>query len=170
LAKTKDEAESHDQTLAALETEIAEYKKTLSQLETDYEEVKRGATGPDQVTLTEEQEAEYERVREAAAAASDKPRRKLTSLNRKLESARATAANLGQEYEEVKNRRDEAARDVRDFTERKEKLSSVSIELLCLSLECDLLLKRQIYSFTVNLILTLAELGQDEEGLDYYGT
>ena len=129
LAKTKEEAESHDQTFAALETEIVEYKETLSQLESDYEEVKRGATGPDQVTLTEEQEAEYERVREAVAAASDKPRRKLTSLNRKLESARAKAANLAHEYDEVKNRRDEAARDVHDYTERKEKLTNVSIGL-----------------------------------------
>jgi structural maintenance of chromosome 1 len=129
LAKTKKEAESHDQTFAALETEIDEYKTTLAQLESEYEDAKRDATGPDQVTLTEEQEVEYERVREAAAAASDKPRRKLTSLNRQLESARAKAANLGQEFEEVKNRRDEAASDVRDFTERKEKLSSVSAKL-----------------------------------------
>lgn len=129
LAKTKKEAESHDQTFVALETEIDEYKTTLTQLESEYEDAKRDATGPDQVTLTEEQEVEYERVREAAAAASDKPRRKLTSLNRQLESARAKAANLGQEFEEVKNRRDEAASDVRDFTERKEKLSSVSAKL-----------------------------------------
>ena len=129
LAKTKKEAETHDETFAALETEIAEYKETLVELESDYEQVKRGATGPDQVTLTEEQEAEYERVREAAAAASDKPRRKLTLANRKLSSARAKAANLAQEYEEVKNRRDEAARDVRGFTERKEKLSDVSTVL-----------------------------------------
>lgn len=126
LVKTKKEAESHEQTLTALDREITEYRETLSQLETDYEEVKRGATGPDQVTLTEEQEAEYERVREAAAAASDKPRRVLTSLNRKLESARAKAANLAQEQEEIKARRDEAARDVRDLAERNDKLSNVS--------------------------------------------
>jgi structural maintenance of chromosome 1 len=127
LVKTEKEAESHDQTLTALEKEISEYKETLSQLEADYEEVKRSATGPDQVTLTEEQEAEYERVREAAAAASDKPRRVLTSLNRKLESARAKAANLAHEHGEIKARRDEAARDVRDFAERKDKLSNVSL-------------------------------------------
>ena len=127
LIKTKQEAASHDETLAALEREIKEYKETQLQLETDYEEVKRGATGPDQVTLTEEQEAEYERVREAAAAASDKPRRVLVSLNRKLEAARAKAANLAQERDEVKSRRDEAARDVRDFSERKDKLSNVSV-------------------------------------------
>jgi structural maintenance of chromosome 1 len=163
LAKTKKEAETHDQTFAALDKEIAEYKETLVELESDYEQVKRGATGPDQVTLTEEQEAEYERVREAAAAASDKPRRKLTLANRKLSSARAKAANLAQEYEEVKNRRDEAARDVRGFTERKEKLSEVSTLLVSKCLNKAVSPNYFCLSFSLSLAI---ELGQDEKGSD----
>ena len=124
IRKMNIDAEKHSTRLADLESEIVEYNTTLQQLETDYGKIKRGAT--DDVTLTEEQEAEYDRVREAAAAASDGPRRVLTGLNRKLEAARVKAATKESEYQEVKSRHEEAASDVRDFTDRKEKLTKVS--------------------------------------------
>lgn len=125
VAKMQKEAQEHTETLNTLEQEIEEYQETQTQLVADYEEVKKGAVGPDDVTLTEKQEAEYERVREAAAAASEEPRRKLTGLNRKLERARAKAADMTQEFKEVTERRNEASRDAADLAERRDKLSKV---------------------------------------------
>jgi len=121
LQKLNSDAEKHSSTLATLDEDINEYKKTRKQLEIGYAKIKRGAT--DDVTLTEEQEAEYDRVREAAAAASDEPRRVLTALNRKLEAARAKAATKLSEYNDVKSRHEEVVGDVKDFTDRKEKLT-----------------------------------------------
>jgi structural maintenance of chromosome 1 len=123
LQKLKSDADKHSATLADLEEEIVEYKKTKKQLEKDYGKIKRGAT--DDVTLTEEQEAEYDRVREAAAAASAEPRRILTGRTRKLEAARAQAATKASEYQEIKSRHEEAAGDVKDFSDRKDKLTTV---------------------------------------------
>jgi structural maintenance of chromosome 1 len=124
VAKKQEEAASHENKLQEIENEIEEYKKTQADLEKDYDEVKRDATGSD-VHLTAEQEDEYERVREAAAAASAEPRRVLTGLNRKLESARAKAANLSQETQDVTANRAEIAKDVKNFAEREEKLTKV---------------------------------------------
>jgi structural maintenance of chromosome 1 len=124
LAKKQEEAASHESKLQEIETEIDEYKKTQADLEKDYDEVKRDATGSD-VHLTAEQEEEYERVREAAAAASAEPRRVLTGRNRKLESARAKAATLAQETQDTTANRAEIANDVKEFAEREEKLTKV---------------------------------------------
>ena len=126
LQKLNSDAEKHSSTLATLDEDINEYKKTRKQLEIGYAKIKRGAT--DDVTLTEEQEAEYDRVREAAAAASDEPRRVLTALNRKLEAARAKAATKLSEYNDVKSRHEEVVGDVKDFTDRKEKLTKVGYD------------------------------------------
>jgi structural maintenance of chromosome 1 len=124
LVKKQEEAASHESKLQEIETEIEEYKKTQADLEKDYDEVKRDATGSD-VHLTAEQEEEYERVREAAAAASVQPRRVLTCLNRKLESSRAKAATLAQETQDTTANRAEIANDVKEFAEREEKLTKV---------------------------------------------
>jgi structural maintenance of chromosome 1 len=124
LSKKQEEASSHKDKLEELDNEITEYKKTQDDLEKDYDEIKRNATGSD-VQLTAEQEQEYERVREAAAAASAEPRRLLTGLNRTLESARAKAGNLSQGLQEVTDTRTEIARDVKEFAERQDKLSKV---------------------------------------------
>jgi structural maintenance of chromosome 1 len=126
LSKKQEEAASHETKLQEIETEIEEYKKTQADLEQDYDTVKRDATGSD-VHLTAEQEEEYERVREAAAAASAEPRRVLTGLNRKLESARAKAATLLQETQDTTANRAEIAKDVKGFAEREEKLTKVRV-------------------------------------------
>jgi structural maintenance of chromosome 1 len=125
LAKKKKEAGNHEGEVEKLENEVKEKKKELEQLEADYEEIKRDAVG-NQVTLTDEQEEELERVRQAAAAASVQPRRTLAGLNRKLTSARAQVGNLAQELEEAKKTKLEAEKQVGQFTEREEKLNSVS--------------------------------------------
>jgi structural maintenance of chromosome 1 len=125
LEKKKVALSTHADKLQQLEDDIAESQKDLGELEQDYASVKRDAA-PDQVTLTQAQEVEYERVREAAAAASVEPRRTLATTNKKLESARAKAADVTAELATVKGRRAEVAREVKELSERTEKLSKVS--------------------------------------------
>lgn len=115
------EAENREETLAKLEQEITEYTQTEKDLEQEYEDMK-SKSSKGAVSLTEEQESEYERVREAAAISSAKPRQALNAANRKLETARAKAATLSEELKELNDRRDSATKKVKDLTERREKL------------------------------------------------
>ena len=55
-----------------LDEKIEQYAGTESQLQEEYEELKK--SGPGNVVLTEDQEAEYEQVRNNSAVASAKPR------------------------------------------------------------------------------------------------
>jgi len=112
------------ETLADLEKEIAEYKETEAELDKEYEEIKsKAASQGGEVALTQEQEEELERVREAAAAASDAPRRALTSHNYKLQAARAKAAKLQQDVDELQSEKEEAVREKKDLADRKDKLA-----------------------------------------------
>jgi DUF4097 and DUF4098 domain-containing protein YvlB len=110
------------------------FADTLEQLEADYEEIKRDAVG-NEVTLTEEQEEELEKVRQAAAAATVTPRRDLAALNRNLTSARAKAAKHTEDLDEAKKTLTETEGQVTTASERKEKLTSVSSKfyLVCLT-------------------------------------
>jgi structural maintenance of chromosome 1 len=128
LTKKQQEAAQHGEKLEQLDTEIAEYQQTVGDLEKDYDEIKREAVGTDNVQLTVEQEEEYERVREAAAAASVKPRRVLTGLNRKLESARAKAAGITQDLADATAQRAEIAKDFKGFGDRETNLSNVCVQ------------------------------------------
>lgn len=125
LSKKKKEAENHTGDVEKIEVDIAEAQEKLSKLEADYEEIKRDAGG-NEVTLTEEQEEEFERVKQAAAAATVKPRRDLAALNRQLTSARAKASKLGEDLDDAKKTRTETEGQVNTLTDRKEKLGSVS--------------------------------------------
>lgn len=120
-----EKAEKHNETLQAMKGEIVEFQSTLKELEKDYASIKQTVV---EVSLTPEQEEEYERVREAAAAASSEPKRKLLALQRHLESARSKAANQDQEYQEALKQARELEKDVVDFTERRNKLVEVSHE------------------------------------------
>ena len=123
--KIAKEAEAREETLANLEKEIKEYGETEEHLQQEYEEMKSsGAQG--EVSLTEEQEAEYGTIREAAAVASAKPRHALGAANRKLENARAKAGALTEELNEMKARKDDATSKVAELVERKDKLEEVS--------------------------------------------
>lgn len=125
LAKKQEQAEQHNDKLKDLDEKIVAAKQDMTDLEQDYAEAKRDAA-PDQATaLTSAQEEEYERVREAAAAASVQPRRQLTTLHKKLETARAKAANASSELEEVQKRKAEVNQEVRDLTERSDRVSKV---------------------------------------------
>lgn len=123
LESQHEKAEKHNETLQSMQGEIKKFQLTLEELEKDYASIKQTVT---EVSLTPEQEAEYERVREAAAAASSEPKRKLTSLQRHLETARSKAANQDQEYQEASKQAQELEKDVSDFTERRDKLVEVS--------------------------------------------
>jgi structural maintenance of chromosome 1 len=123
LAKKKKDASNHQSILEEIETEVEDHRSQLTQLETDYEEIKRNAAG-EEVTLTEEQEEELVRVRQAAAAATVVPRRTLNGLTRKHNAARAKAQTLHQELEDAKKSRTDTQAQVTTLEERKEKLTS----------------------------------------------
>jgi chromosome segregation ATPase len=124
LEKKKKEAETHDERLQSIDKEIAEYKQTEQDLVSEYEQVKRSHSQGD-VVLTQEQEDELERLREAAAAASAEPRRELGKQTRKKETARSKADRFGQELTQAKETLAEVKRDVQEFAERKDKLEKV---------------------------------------------
>ena len=131
VTKIKNQAATHGKTLEDLETEIEEYTETEEQLQEEYEEAKREA-GEGTASLTEEQETEYEKVKEAAAVAAAKPRQALNRANRTLESARAKAASLSAELDEVKTRKEEAAEKVTELSDREAKLTQVRADrLIC---------------------------------------
>lgn len=126
LAKKTKEAETHEDKLAGLDQEIVEYRQTEKDLVAEYEETKKELLPEGEaVHLTAEQEDEYERVREAAAAASAEPRRVLASLNRKLESARSNAATLSTDLSEAKERQTQTKSDIKECSDRIEKVSEV---------------------------------------------
>ena len=124
LDKARTESDSHGEILGKLEKEISEYEDTDRLLKDEYDEVKKtGSQG--QVLLTEEQEAEYEKIREAAAVASAKPRQILNSENRKLDSAKSNATAVLEELNELKSKRNEAIQNAKELTERRDKLQEV---------------------------------------------
>eukprot|EP00559_Dactyliosolen_fragilissimus_P007056 CAMPEP_0184857402 /NCGR_PEP_ID=MMETSP0580-20130426/2557_1 /TAXON_ID=1118495 /ORGANISM="Dactyliosolen fragilissimus" /LENGTH=1342 /DNA_ID=CAMNT_0027352975 /DNA_START=182 /DNA_END=4211 /DNA_ORIENTATION=- len=122
LAKIRTEADSHNSILEKIEKEIVEYTETERLLGEEYDEAKKQKASEEQVVLTEEQEAEYETIREAAAVASAKPRQMLATHNRKLETARARALNTSDDLKEIKARRAEAIQNEKELVERKDKL------------------------------------------------
>jgi len=128
LTKKRAQAENHDAKLQELEREIAEYKQTETELVQEYEATKTELlkeSGNSDVHLTAEQEDEYERVREAAAAASAEPRRVLSNLNRKLESARSKIATKQAELAEAVASKEQLERDCQELTERNESMTKV---------------------------------------------
>jgi structural maintenance of chromosome 1 len=124
LIKRRQEADSHQEKMAGIGKEIAEYSETYNALENDYSEIKRNAS-PEEHQLTEEQEQEYERVREAAAAASADSRRVLTGLAAKLDSVRSKTDGKTQELQEAQANFSDIQRDVAEFTDRRDKLQKV---------------------------------------------
>lgn len=126
VTRIEKEKASHCEKLAELEEEIGEYQDKESELQKEYDELKETESGGIG-SLTEEQEVEYEKIRDAAAVASAVPRRKLQSAVRGLESARAKAAKVAEERKELQGRKDDAGRSVGELTARKETLEKVRI-------------------------------------------
>jgi chromosome segregation ATPase len=123
VAKIKQDKNEHGEKLEELSEEIEEYKQMEAELQREYDELKQSEQGVG--SMTEDQEQEYERIRDAAAVASTVPRRKLQSAVRTLESARAKAAKVAEERKELQSRKDEAERSVGVLTARKETLEKV---------------------------------------------
>ena len=96
ITRIEKEKASHSEKLAELEEQIEEYQEKEGELQKEYDELKQSESGGIG-SLTEEQEVEYEKIRDAAAVASAAPRRKLQSAARALESARAKAAKITEE-------------------------------------------------------------------------
>lgn len=96
VARIEKEKASHADKLAELQEQIDEFQEKEEELQTEYDELKESESGGIG-SLTEEQEVEYETIRDAAAVASAVPRRKLQSAVRSLESARAKAASRVQQ-------------------------------------------------------------------------
>ena len=132
LQKAMDEKDKRKEKLERLDEEIQEYTQTEEELKKEFDETKRSNTQDtergdgDTTALTEEQEKEYETIREAAAIASAKPRQVLNMANRKLESARAKSSSVKEELKELKSRQKDAATRLTDLEERKDNLEKVS--------------------------------------------
>lgn len=123
VSKIEQEKNVHGEKLEELLEEIEEYKQMEADLQQEYDDLKQSEEGVG--SMTEEQEQEYEKIRDAAAVASTVPRRKLQSAVRSLESARAKAAKVVEERKELQSRKDEAERSVGVLTSRKDTLEKV---------------------------------------------
>eukprot|EP00579_Thalassiosira_antarctica_P001997 CAMPEP_0201868672 /NCGR_PEP_ID=MMETSP0902-20130614/2454_1 /ASSEMBLY_ACC=CAM_ASM_000551 /TAXON_ID=420261 /ORGANISM="Thalassiosira antarctica, Strain CCMP982" /LENGTH=1327 /DNA_ID=CAMNT_0048394037 /DNA_START=180 /DNA_END=4163 /DNA_ORIENTATION=+ len=120
-SRIEKEKAAHGEKLAELEEEIAGHVEKESELQQEYDQLKQSES--DGIgSLTEEQEVQYEKIRDAAAVASAAPRRKLQSAIRGLESARAKAAKVGEERKELLGRKEDAERSCGELTTRKETL------------------------------------------------
>ena len=118
VSKIEKEKIEHGQKLAELEREIQEYHEKEAALQKEYDQLKASESESGVGSMTEEQEIEYEKIRNAASVASAIPRRQLQSSVRQLESARATAAKVVEERKELLSRKDDAERSVDELTER----------------------------------------------------
>jgi structural maintenance of chromosome 1 len=129
IAKKQKEAEAHALTLQELEKELSEFAQTQKDLESEYDQMKSqlaNDSSGEQVHLTTEQEEELIRVQEAAATSSAGPRRDVAKFTRQLGSARSKFEKITQGLQDAKASYEEVQRDVREYTERKEKLTQVS--------------------------------------------
>ena len=122
LQKHTKAAANHKTTLEELKTEIKSYEETQQALETEYQELKENSS---EVTLTKEQEEEYERVKELAAASSDVPRRALATMNRKLEASRSKTNELSCLLQDLTARKETTEKKVQEQAQRKEDLTKV---------------------------------------------
>lgn len=131
VSKIEKDKASHGKKLSALQAEIDDYTKQERELQKEYDEVKESESGVG--CMTEKQEVQYEKVRDAAAVASAAPRRELQTAVRVLENARARAAKVSDEKKELIGRKEDAERSVEELTQRKDILERVSFYVYCLS-------------------------------------
>jgi structural maintenance of chromosome 1 len=126
LEKVESKAGKHDETLAKLEEQIASVNLSLTELQEDYETAKQEAF-PDQIALSQSQEEEYEQIKEKAAAASAEKRQQLAGINKRLESARAEAAEAKHQLDETTTHKADYTRILNELKDRRDKISK-SIE------------------------------------------
>ncbi len=137
LAKHEEEEAKHEALIQELDDEIAKLEQQEAQLVSDYERLKK-SQNEDNVVLTEEQEVEYEQVREAAAVASAKSRSSLHQVKEKLEAARRRAGDIEAELKEVNAKKEESIKSVNALIDRREALNKVCYFSSCfIFLRCD---------------------------------
>ena len=122
LKKLNEQGYSHTDVVAEISTEIDEITEKEKKLEAEYQEVKEKGIGLTE-TLTPEQEAEYEKIRELAGIDSAPARSVLSKKVRNLENARVKASNVSDELKEISGRRDDAKKSTEELTVRKNLLS-----------------------------------------------
>lgn len=135
VAKEKDkldtllkEASQHAKTLASIDAELEKYERCESELQAKYEAIKKSGGGEDDVVLTEEQELEYARIREAAAVASAKPRAEFERSKKRLDISRVKARRLESEVNELETLKAQASREVDDLKQRRDLLQKSIVQ------------------------------------------
>ena len=123
ITKHKEKATNHEETLKGLDESIEQAKKDLQGLQDEYDAAKQDALPEDQPTLSQSQEEEYERIREAAAASSVRPRSKLQQITRQLESAKGAAAEAKKRLQETQKQKE---MHVTEQTQLKARFENVS--------------------------------------------
>ncbi len=124
IAKHTEKASNHEETLKELDASIKQTKKDLQGLQDEYDMAKQDALPEDQPTLSQEQEEEYERIREAAAAASVRPRGKLQQITRQLESAKGASAEAQKQLQEAQAQRKDLTRNQRELQLRRDRIAN----------------------------------------------
>jgi chromosome segregation ATPase len=79
LKSLQDDASNHDEVIASLSTDIDSLTQSERKLEEEYQKIKTQGIGLTE-TLTPEQEAEYEQIREAAGGSWPRKEGKATYL------------------------------------------------------------------------------------------
>ena len=122
LTSLKDDKTNHEEVVAELSTKIDSLTESERKLEAEYQKIKTQSIGLTK-TLTPEQEAEYEQIREAAGVASAADRVVLAKAVRGLEAARAKAGSLFSELKEITGRREDATQSTKELRDRHAKLT-----------------------------------------------
>ncbi|GMH64712.1 hypothetical protein TrST_g10115 [Triparma strigata] len=122
LQSLKNDAANHEEVMAELTSDIDNLVSSERKLEEEYQKIKTQGIGLKE-TLTPEQEAEYEKIREEAGVASAGARIVLAKEVRSLETARAKAAGLTGDLKEIQGRQEDAQRSVEELKVRRNKLS-----------------------------------------------
>ena len=123
ITKHEEKAANHEETLKGLDESIDEANKDLQGLQDEYDAAKQDALPGDQPTLSQDQEEEYERCREAAAAASVRPRGKLQHITRQLESAKGAAAEAKKQLQEAQTQKSKLVQEQKELQARFDNVS-----------------------------------------------
>lgn len=126
--KVVDAQSAHNNTLSQLQTDLTQAQQNLEKIESEFESEKKQANPSGQPSLTEEQELEYEQLKEQAAVASSKSRQDLTQTNLQLNNARGVAANISQDLMSLKQKKASLETSVEELTNRKQSLNQALSE------------------------------------------
>ena len=124
IEKHTEKASNHEETLKSLDASIVQAKTDLQGLQDEYDAAKQDALPEDQPTLSQEQEEEYERIREAAAAASVRPRSKLQQITRQLESTKGASSEAQKQLQEISAQKNDLTRNQKELQLRRDRIAN----------------------------------------------